>query len=82
MKIQKILDYEWLKSVVKRSLACTVNTGGFRPLGDVRWQPPINAIILCTMHIDGIKEVGIDDKGRLYVAPKNATFPMIYRDRS
>lgn len=32
------------------------------------------------MHIDGIKEVGIDDKGRLYVAPKNDTFPMIYRE--
>jgi hypothetical protein len=32
------------------------------------------------MHIDGIKEVGIDNKGRLYVAPKSDTFPMIYRE--
>ncbi|MEJ1959881.1 MAG: hypothetical protein WDM70_11045, partial [Nitrosomonadales bacterium] len=32
------------------------------------------------MHIDGIKEVGIDHEGRLYVTPKSKTFPMIYRE--
>lgn len=32
------------------------------------------------MHSDGIREVGIDENGRLYVAPKNDTFPMIYRE--
>ncbi len=32
------------------------------------------------MEVDQITEVGIDDQEQLYVAPKNARFPYIYRE--
>lgn len=32
------------------------------------------------MDRDEILEIGIDDKGRLYIAPKVKTFPFIYRE--
>ena len=32
------------------------------------------------MERDAISEIGIDDKGRLYVAPETKTFPYIYRE--
>ena len=32
------------------------------------------------MEIDEISEIGIDDKGRLYVAPQTKTFPYINRE--
>ena len=32
------------------------------------------------MTADAIAEVGIDDRGRLYVAPATHTFPYIYRE--
>jgi hypothetical protein len=32
------------------------------------------------MDNDAIAEIGIDDKGQLYVAPQTKTFPYIYRE--
>lgn len=32
------------------------------------------------MERDEISEIGVDDKGRLYVAPKTKKFPYIYRE--
>ena len=32
------------------------------------------------MERDAISEIGIDDKGRLYVMPETKTFPFIYRE--
>ena len=32
------------------------------------------------MNKDKIKEIGIDEFGRLYVSPKKSTFPFIYRE--
>ncbi|HTN93879.1 MAG TPA: hypothetical protein VMJ33_04795 [Gallionella sp.] len=32
------------------------------------------------MERDAISEIGMDDEGRLYVAPETKTFPYIYRE--